>query len=248
MLLQPVQSVDGRLNAEWAAPLRGAGRLQRGGRQAGAQAGRPAAAVRLGLAGPLLRQARQGRRLRACRGVHRRGRPAPAAPGGLSLLRPEERPRRRGEAVVQTGGRPCAQAGAAGRPMWSPTAWGRGCRKSWSGELAREGHGATVIGTPNSRPKHERILDAFDAPLAANALWAHASVFKSPFLRELREWRPENRNGPDDGLGRGRLRAAAGAGPHPPPRPRPAARMAGERHPRPRPHRFPHLRLAAGGR
>ena len=64
----------------------------------------------------------------------------------------------------------------------------------------REGHGATVIGTPNSRPKHERILDAFDAPLAANALWAHASVFKSPFLRELREWRPENRNGPDDGL------------------------------------------------
>ena len=67
-------------------------------------------------------------------------------------------------------------------------------------ELMREGHGATVIGTPNSRPKHERILDGFDAPLAANALWAHASVFKSPFLRELREWRPENRNGLDDGL------------------------------------------------
>ncbi len=100
----------------------------------------------------------------------------------------------------------CRQAAAHARKLLLPVVhvesngMGAWIPKILERELAREGHGATVIGIPNSRPKHERILEAFDAPLAANALWAHASVFKSPFLRELREWRPENRNGPDDGL------------------------------------------------
>ena len=66
-------------------------------------------------------------------------------------------------------------------------------------QLDRKGCGTTVQGVHNHRPKHERILEAFDAPLAARALWAHASVFESPFLRELKEWRPRGR-GRDDGL------------------------------------------------
>lgn len=100
----------------------------------------------------------------------------------------------------------CRQAAAHARELLLPVIHvesngvGAFVPKILEQELAHEGHGATVIGIPNTRPKHERILEAFDAPLAANALWAHASVFKSRFLRELREWRPESRGGPDDGL------------------------------------------------
>jgi len=51
----------------------------------------------------------------------------------------------------------------------------------------------------STRPKHLRIVEAFDARLAAGALKAHDSVFDTPFLHELREWRPGG-NSPDDGL------------------------------------------------
>ncbi len=71
--------------------------------------------------------------------------------------------------------------------------------------LDRAGHGAAVVERASRRPKDERILEAFDAPLAAGLLSAHESVFETPFLRELREWRPGG-GGPDDGLD-----AAAGA-------------------------------------
>jgi len=49
--------------------------------------------------------------------------------------------------------------------------------------------------------KELRILEAFDAVLAAGALHAHRSVWDTPFIRELREWRPDGRGkGGDDGL------------------------------------------------
>jgi hypothetical protein len=50
------------------------------------------------------------------------------------------------------------------------------------------------------RPKDQRILEAFDAPLAAGMLFAHAGVFETPFVREMREWRPGRTGSRDDGL------------------------------------------------
>jgi hypothetical protein len=47
--------------------------------------------------------------------------------------------------------------------------------------------------------KEQRILDAFDPLLAAGALRAHASVWSTPFIAEMREWRPARRCR-DDGL------------------------------------------------
>jgi hypothetical protein len=47
--------------------------------------------------------------------------------------------------------------------------------------------------------KDQRILGAFDPLLAARALRAHASVWETPFIREMREWLPGGR-GADDGL------------------------------------------------
>lgn len=65
--------------------------------------------------------------------------------------------------------------------------------------LARGGVSAAVVPKASTRPKQDRILEAFDAPLAAGALWVHRGVWRTPFVREMREWRPLGR-GKDDGL------------------------------------------------
>jgi len=57
----------------------------------------------------------------------------------------------------------------------------------------------TVRDQQSVRAKDLRIIDAFDAPLAANRLYAHESVLASPFMMEMREWRPGT-NARDDGL------------------------------------------------
>jgi len=49
------------------------------------------------------------------------------------------------------------------------------------------------------RNKAERILAAFDAPLANGALFMHESVKQTPFLDQMREWR-ESVSVKDDGL------------------------------------------------
>lgn len=49
------------------------------------------------------------------------------------------------------------------------------------------------------RAKAARILEAFDARLAARSLHAHRAVWSSPFAIEMREWRPDGHS-PDDGL------------------------------------------------
>ena len=67
-------------------------------------------------------------------------------------------------------------------------------------ELARQRVACAVREVANRRPKAERILDAFDAPLAAGALHMHEAVRDTPFLREMREWRPEVGTARDDGL------------------------------------------------
>jgi len=65
--------------------------------------------------------------------------------------------------------------------------------------LRREGVPAAVVEVANRRPKDMRILEAFDAPLAAGALHAHRSVLASPLVTEMRDWRP-GAGGTDDGL------------------------------------------------
>lgn len=52
----------------------------------------------------------------------------------------------------------------------------------------------------NTRSKVLRILEAFDAPLAAQRLYVHEDVCQTPFMAEMREWRPEGYRGHDDGL------------------------------------------------
>jgi hypothetical protein len=67
-------------------------------------------------------------------------------------------------------------------------------------ELARVGAACAVVEHTSRRAKAERILSAFDPLLAARRLCAHDSVFRTPFAREMAEWRPEARGARDDAL------------------------------------------------
>lgn len=66
-------------------------------------------------------------------------------------------------------------------------------------ELRRAGVGASVIQRASTVPKDRRILEAFDPLLAARRLHVHRAVLASPFLDEMRNWRP-GRRCRDDGL------------------------------------------------
>ncbi|BAI73117.1 hypothetical protein AZL_024790 [Azospirillum sp. B510] len=58
-----------------------------------------------------------------------------------------------------------------------------------------------VIDAASRTPKAVRIAKAFNALLADRRLLAHRSVWDTPFIREMRDWRPDGRyRGPDDGL------------------------------------------------
>lgn len=66
--------------------------------------------------------------------------------------------------------------------------------------LRREmANAAAVVEMSSHRNKEMRILEAFDAVLAARALHVHAGVRKTPFVEEMREWVP-NGKCRDDGL------------------------------------------------
>ena len=69
--------------------------------------------------------------------------------------------------------------------------------------LRRELHGlglaCPVLEHVSQRSKDQRILEAFDPLLAAGALRAHAGVWGTQFIEEMREWRP-GRHCRDDGL------------------------------------------------
>ncbi len=67
-------------------------------------------------------------------------------------------------------------------------------------ELAKAKAPCAVQELHNSRPKDLRILEAFDAVLAAKRLFVHKSVLQTPFMVEMREWRPGSNRGHDDGL------------------------------------------------
>ena len=61
---------------------------------------------------------------------------------------------------------------------------------------------ASVVEHHEAKNKDARIEDAFGAVLSAGLLHAHARIWQTPFIREMREWRP--------GEGRGRGRSKAG--------------------------------------
>ena len=67
-------------------------------------------------------------------------------------------------------------------------------------ELARAHVPTSVQKFANTRPKHIRITEAFDAILASRKLHVHEDVMQTPFMSEMREWRPNRTKGHDDGL------------------------------------------------
>jgi hypothetical protein len=73
-------------------------------------------------------------------------------------------------------------------------------------ELAAAKISCAVLEKSSRRAKAQRILEAFDAVMAARALHVHGSVDDTPFIREMAEWRPGAAGQKDDGLD-----AAAGA-------------------------------------
>jgi hypothetical protein len=66
-------------------------------------------------------------------------------------------------------------------------------------EIGAAGLACAVVERFSHANKEQRILDAFDPLLAARVLHAHASVWSTPFIEEMREWRPARRCR-DDGL------------------------------------------------
>ena len=58
---------------------------------------------------------------------------------------------------------------------------------------------SAVRNASSTKAKDLRIIEAFDTVLAARMLHVHASVYKTPFIREVQEWRPGSK-GRDDGL------------------------------------------------
>ncbi|WP_119679673.1 phage terminase large subunit [Indioceanicola profundi] len=67
------------------------------------------------------------------------------------------------------------------------------------GVLARHGLAVSVCKEVSRAPKAQRIQEGIEARLAAGMLHAHAGVFATPLIAEMRDWRPEGA-GPDDGL------------------------------------------------
>ncbi len=67
-------------------------------------------------------------------------------------------------------------------------------------ELGVKNIPCAVIDKASRRPKNIRILEAFDAVMAARALYVHKDVGETPFLREMMEWQPKRKGGNDDGL------------------------------------------------
>lgn len=57
-----------------------------------------------------------------------------------------------------------------------------------------------VVAATSKRAKELRILEAFDAIMAAKRLYVHENIRDTPFLMEMREWQPSRKSSRDDGL------------------------------------------------
>ncbi len=67
-------------------------------------------------------------------------------------------------------------------------------------ELAAAHVPCSVLEAASTRAKDQRIIEAFDVVLAARLLHVHESVYATPFMREVQEWRPGMAGERDDGL------------------------------------------------
>jgi hypothetical protein len=67
-------------------------------------------------------------------------------------------------------------------------------------ELSNAKAPTTVKEITSTRNKDLRILEAFDAFMAARRLYVHKRVQQTPFVTEMQEWRPGSNKGHDDGL------------------------------------------------
>lgn len=67
-------------------------------------------------------------------------------------------------------------------------------------ELAMARVPCSVIEKISRKSKDSRILESFDAIMAARALNVHDDVYRTPFIREMQEWRPGLSGAKDDGL------------------------------------------------
>ena len=66
-------------------------------------------------------------------------------------------------------------------------------------EMENQVVACAVIAAYSTVSKDRRILEGFDAPMAAGRVHVHDSVRDTPFITEMREWRPSSR-APDDAL------------------------------------------------
>ncbi|MFA7277279.1 MAG: phage terminase large subunit [Pseudobdellovibrionaceae bacterium] len=73
-------------------------------------------------------------------------------------------------------------------------------RREIARHVASGGAPCGVREVTSRRPKSLRILEAFDAVLAARALYVHRSVLTTPFVTEMRDWRPHAPSQKDDCL------------------------------------------------
>ena len=67
-------------------------------------------------------------------------------------------------------------------------------------EIVKRGFSCAVREAHSTRSKDDRIVEAFDALLAARMLHVHESVMRTPFITEMQEWRPRKSGQRDDGL------------------------------------------------
>lgn len=67
-------------------------------------------------------------------------------------------------------------------------------------ELSRARVPCSVLEKHNSKNKDDRILESYDAVMAARALYIHDSVRQTPYLTEMSEWQPKRTKNKDDGL------------------------------------------------
>ncbi len=65
------------------------------------------------------------------------------------------------------------------------------------------GTGCAVVDDHSTVNKTKRILDAFEAPLSMNVLWAHTSVIDGPTYDQMKDFNPLSTNQPDDYLDSG---------------------------------------------
>lgn len=67
-------------------------------------------------------------------------------------------------------------------------------------ELEKQNLRVAVYEENSKTNKEQRIIDAFDAPLAAKALYVQRRISFTPFLNQIREWTPVGYKGKDDAL------------------------------------------------